>query len=296
MANATLEIFFRRIAKFFQDKTVPGSYGAFTTTGAPGGAAAHTAGATTPLGEYDVELEYLAGGTIGVAGITYRVSLDGGLTYLPNVAQAGQTHELGAATSIVIPNSGVTIQIGPGNVAANEKVSFHCTAPRMTATLAFGWPEGAKHVNQGPGGANRIVLTPADDDGELGPPTRVGGNPKHLWEIARKINVSIWAVDPARPRDPIAQVGAIDRLFAELAQAANDAAAGLHLFSDRKWVSPSENQFGKELRCTLTLAQPVTAIADVERPPDTVAVANVSATLGTQPTDQGAVNMTVGTT
>jgi hypothetical protein len=108
--------------------SAPGTYGAFTTTGAPGvSPSVITAGVTTPLDRFRVVVEFLTAGTIGVTGIKYRESLDGGSTY-------GAPQALGTATSIVIADTGVTLLLAAGAIAAGEKVSFSTVGP--LATLA----------------------------------------------------------------------------------------------------------------------------------------------------------------
>ncbi|MBX3218917.1 MAG: hypothetical protein KF795_00275 [Labilithrix sp.] len=98
--------------------------GTVTTTG--GGTATHTV--ATPaniLDDFDILITYGNGGTQGVAGITYTTSLDGGLTNSPFQA-------LGTATSLTIPNSGVTVDVGAGTILPGQKVSFSTKGPRST--------------------------------------------------------------------------------------------------------------------------------------------------------------------
>jgi hypothetical protein len=105
--------------------STPGAYGAVVHTGA--GTSVVTATVGTPNDDYNARIRFILPGTIGVAGITYVYSLDGGLT--ESAAQA-----LGTANTIVIPNSGVTFSLGAGTVLAGQLELVPCTGPRMTTS------------------------------------------------------------------------------------------------------------------------------------------------------------------
>lgn len=107
---------------------------ATASTAATAAAVTHTGAGTsvatvsTPsaiLDDFKVKITFKAGGTIGVAGITYTYSLDGGVT--ESAVQA-----LGTATSIAIPNSGVTIALAAGTILANQTEETTTTGPRLT--------------------------------------------------------------------------------------------------------------------------------------------------------------------
>lgn len=104
------------------DASTDGTYSAVTQTG---GTAAVTAGATTPLDRFRVVVEFPKGATVGVTGATYRVSLDNGETF-------GKILQLGTATSIVIPDAGITIELGAGTIVDGEKVTFTTDGPKAT--------------------------------------------------------------------------------------------------------------------------------------------------------------------
>jgi hypothetical protein len=81
----------------------------------------------TPEDEYDVVLEFLVGGPRGTPGIVYRYSLDGGRSFT-------RALQLGAATSIALLDgksepSGVTVNIGAGDLTAGDELVFATTAP-----------------------------------------------------------------------------------------------------------------------------------------------------------------------
>lgn len=99
------------------------AYSAITSTGT--GTMVATAGATPPYDSYDVEIEFPTGGTIGVAGITYRYRLDGKAW---SAVQA-----LGVATSIVIPRTNVTVSLAAGTIIAGRKLTFTTTQASSTA-------------------------------------------------------------------------------------------------------------------------------------------------------------------
>lgn len=67
----------------------------------------------TPLDDYEMKVVILTGGTIGVAGITYKESYDGGRTY--GVAKA-----LGTATTLVFADAGLTFNFAAGTLIAGD--------------------------------------------------------------------------------------------------------------------------------------------------------------------------------
>jgi hypothetical protein len=111
---------------------VPASAGELVTTGfgsSPLGTATPSIDeATHPNDDYEVFIEFVAGGTRGTAGITYRWSLDGGRTKSPITA-------LGTATSIIIPGSGgVKVDFAAGTIIAGATIAFPTVAPRWNNT------------------------------------------------------------------------------------------------------------------------------------------------------------------
>lgn len=100
-----------------------GTYSALVKTGA--GTATFTAGASKPLDAFNVVLDFPKGGTVEATGITYRTSLDGGVTKSAELA-------LGTDESIVIPGTGITVELGAGTILAGTTVTFTTTAPAST--------------------------------------------------------------------------------------------------------------------------------------------------------------------
>lgn len=103
-----------------------GTYGTLTTTGAPASTpSAITAGTSKPLDRFRVVVRFPVGGTVGTAGAMWQASLDGGKTFSAAAA-------LGTANSITIPDTGVSLALGAGGLAAGETVSFTTTGPKAS--------------------------------------------------------------------------------------------------------------------------------------------------------------------
>lgn len=101
------------------------AYSAVTLTGT--GTSVVTAGATAPVNDFPVIVTVVVGGTRGTDGITYTYSLDGGLT--TSAIQA-----LGTATAIVIPNTGVTLNLAAGTLIAGDVIKVTTTGPKMSVS------------------------------------------------------------------------------------------------------------------------------------------------------------------
>lgn len=108
-----------------------GTYGTVTQL-ALGGSSLATAGATTPLDEYDVLITFVTGGTRGTAGITYTASLDGGRT--SNGVQALGTATSIAVTAALVANSGVTINLSAGTIIAGSAIQVTTSRPQPNAS------------------------------------------------------------------------------------------------------------------------------------------------------------------
>lgn len=87
-----------------------------------------------PEDAYEVRWECLFGGTIGVAGITFRYSLDGGLTWSASTA-------LGTATTFALLDgpelAGLTLAFAAGTFDTGDVVTFNTTAPEWQASDAL---------------------------------------------------------------------------------------------------------------------------------------------------------------
>lgn len=143
-------------------------------------------------------------------------------------------------------------------------------------TVAFGYRERAKQINQGLGGANRVIFLPGDPNGaggKLAPtPRDVGrrelddGDGNHVatirplasWE--RQFSISIWGVDKDSPRDELAQAVATEALFEHTVRAIEGfvGTGGMNLaWGAVTWTVTKENAFGTELLVGLALAHPL---------------------------------------
>ena len=109
--------------------TVAGSYGTITLAGT-GTSVPSGDGTIKPDNDYDIWIKFLTGGTIGVTGITYQLSLDGGTT----LVNGGAVFALGTATNIVFPDGSVKIILGAGTIVALDVVSCRGIAPKWDTT------------------------------------------------------------------------------------------------------------------------------------------------------------------
>jgi hypothetical protein len=89
------------------------------------GTSVPTAGGTTPLDTFPVQVKIGVGGVIGVAGITYSYSIDNGETW-------SQPQALGTAASIAIPGTGVTFTLTAAQTfVAGDLFTCTTTGPRV---------------------------------------------------------------------------------------------------------------------------------------------------------------------
>jgi hypothetical protein len=102
--------------------TNPGTTANLVITGVTGTSIV-TVGTGTSNDDYEFKVLIVAGGTIGVAGITLKYSLDGGRTYSAVTA-------LGTANHFTIPNSGgVDFAFAAGTFIANDVFTARGNAP-----------------------------------------------------------------------------------------------------------------------------------------------------------------------
>lgn len=90
------------------------------------GASVVTVTVATAFDTYRVRLLVVTGGTVGITGIVFQISLDGGETY-------GAIVRLGTATTYAIPNTGITLSFTSASMVAGEFVSFTTTEPKWAA-------------------------------------------------------------------------------------------------------------------------------------------------------------------
>lgn len=111
--------------------TTAGAGGSITFVGT-GTSVITISGADEPEDDYEVYFKVIAGGTIGVAGITFQVSLDGGRTFSAVTA-------LGTANSYDIPDpigglSGVRLAFAAGTLVATDTATGRTTAPQWNSS------------------------------------------------------------------------------------------------------------------------------------------------------------------
>lgn len=80
-----------------------------------------------PHDRYDFIFKVVTGGTIGVAGITYRYSLDGGENWSATTA-------LGTANALTMTPGNVGLDFGAGTLIAGDRLSVRTTAPAYDST------------------------------------------------------------------------------------------------------------------------------------------------------------------
>lgn len=105
-----------------------GGYSDLDVDGVEGTSVITTNAGTEPVDDAECAVEFVTGGTVGTAGITYRTSSDDGRTWAAPVA-------LGTANSITFgPNA--RINLAAGTIAALDRVTFRAFAPQWdTAQL-----------------------------------------------------------------------------------------------------------------------------------------------------------------
>lgn len=108
--------------------TTDGTVDAIDVTGKVGSTAVTAGADITPNDDYDLYFQIATGGVIGVAGITFKYSYDGGRTLSPTTA-------LGTATSFTFPNSGgMQFLFGAGAFASADVVKMRTHAPNWNNT------------------------------------------------------------------------------------------------------------------------------------------------------------------
>jgi hypothetical protein len=163
------------------------------------------------------------------------------------------------------------VAINSGLVALRGAIESYFTTRGVTATVALGWKQPTQQINQGPGGANRVVLIPSDPSGKGGrlvgaqqPGPRVFGpqsdglTARSLYTWERFVVVSVWAVDATDPANEPKQIEAVEDLFEWTVRAIHAFAHNDARWGDVAWTtSPVEHAFGRELRAGLTFRHPL---------------------------------------
>lgn len=181
-------------------------------------------------------------------------------------------------------SSPIRVQSGVSKMLDDLAAFFD--AHDVKATVTLGWKERTKQVNQGPGGAARVVFVPSDEEGDGGaiaptakypgdlPVLDAGGNTIGVARISatwqRTLVMSVWAHDATRRDDERAQIEAVEDLFrmaivglraVTMKTGAGQTIPGvvqLVRFSKVVWTTkPTELRNGAELRCWIDVTVPL---------------------------------------
>jgi hypothetical protein len=104
-----------------------GTMGTVVVTGVAGTSVVTATSGAAPVDDYEVVVRIVTGGTRGTAGITYRVSLDGGRNF-------GPVLDLGTATALAISGAGVSFDLATGTLLAGDVWTCRTTAPNANGT------------------------------------------------------------------------------------------------------------------------------------------------------------------
>lgn len=158
--------------------------------------------------------------------------------------------------------------IKSGLVAMVESVREYFVDRNVTAHVSLGWKQPTQQINQGFGGANRVVFIPSDPSGKGGSlggaaqpgDRRIGTDTsvRSLYNWERFVVVSVWAVDSSDPADEAKQIEAVESLFEWTVRGVHAFAANNARWGDVAWTtSPVEHVFGRELRAGLVFRHPI---------------------------------------
>lgn len=154
-----------------------------------------------------------------------------------------------------------TPNTAPSLVAQRMRDFF--TAKSITANVVVGWREPGKRINQGPGQANRVVITPGDDAGNGGRlvgTRKMTTNPAPIATFAALLTFSVWAHDPTNPNDEELQIAATWQLLENVLRALRwtvQADAKTQEQVPVKWTKPVDRSFGRELSFQLVVSGPL---------------------------------------
>ncbi len=105
--------------------STPADYGAVTPGAGNTGNTVASAGGTDPIGDFSALITCTVAGTVGTPGIAYTFSLDDGRT-------TSSPRSLGSDTSILIPESGVTLDFTVATMAVGDTYSVSTIGPKNT--------------------------------------------------------------------------------------------------------------------------------------------------------------------
>lgn len=167
----------------------------------------------------------------------------------------------------------VRILSGFSALVTGVKAYFAVVDPAVE--VLCGYRQRAQQLNQGGGGANRVIFLPGDPNGAGGrieQPRDVGrqelsdendvrvANIRPLASWARQFSISIWGWDSTAPRDELVQAGATEALFEQTLRALEQVkgAGGPNVeWGGVTWTVAKENTLGSELLVSLLLTHPL---------------------------------------
>lgn len=173
----------------------------------------------------------------------------------------------------------MTIAIKSGLVQLVADVRAYLAEDDLGTEVRLGWKEATKQINQGVGGANRVVFTPSDPSGKGGKldaihqpgprdifeTTIVGGEPvrrrvatvRGIYNCERVATVSVWAVDKTDPASEELQIEATETLLERTLRACRSSANANFVPGEITWLKPQqEHLFGREVVVAFVLRHP----------------------------------------
>lgn len=148
-------------------------------------------------------------------------------------------------------------------------------AAGVRAEVGFGHRALAKHINQGPGRANRVVFVAHDPRsgaaGRLAIPEQVGprdimsaddpslrvATVRALADWQRDLLVAIWAYDGTAPEDELAQEAALEKLVEDTIRAVHYVGFAIAEWGAAKANVQGERKFGRENVFALRITHPL---------------------------------------
>lgn len=136
----------------------------------------------------------------------------------------------------------------------------------VTAQVEFGRRRRAMQINQGPGGANRVIFSPGDSSGKLGKigavhlpgPREAAARARSLADASAIVAVYVWACDPTKdPSDERAHWAAALDLQEWTIRAVHEVYGRNHTWGDWGMTpEPDVHVYGVELVSALTISFP----------------------------------------
>jgi hypothetical protein len=152
-----------------------------------------------------------------------------------------------------------------------DSVAAYFAALGTGTAVDFGWHARAKILNQGVGGANRVVIVPGDPKtgaaGKFSRGRQAETNPRVLLQFDEQAVVCLWGVDTSDIRSERLQYAATKQLLELTVQALHRAIdpssgravgfANISIASPTWSVENTELYFGREMQLQLTQRGPL---------------------------------------